>query len=316
VHLPLTIAPADAAAFDVVTCGLNSLDFVAVVERYPAWNSKTRLEQFDKRPGGQMATAAAVCARLGWRARYIGSFGDDELGTIGRASLTDEGVEIGAAWCVPGATSQFAVVIVDRTSGERTVLWNRHPGLKVRADQIDPAAVTSGRLLIVDCHETVAATAAARAARAAGIPTIVDVERVREGIHQLLANIDVIIAAESFPAALTGYEEPGRALAALAAEYRAPIVAMTLGEGGSLARCGSREIRTPGFRVACVDSTGAGDAFRGGFAAACLRWPDGDLETIMAFANAVAALNCRGLGARGGMPTLAEVDALMAGARP
>jgi sulfofructose kinase len=63
--------------------------------------------------------------------------------------------------------------------------------------------------------------------------------------------------------------------------------------------------------VDCVDSTGAGDAFRGGFAAGCLRAPDGDLEDVLKYANAVAALNCRALGARGGLPTPEEVDGLL-----
>jgi sulfofructose kinase len=60
-----------------------------------------------------------------------------------------------------------------------------------------------------------------------------------------------------------------------------------------------------------VDTTGAGDAFRGGFAAGCLRSPDGSIEDALAYANAVAALNCRALGARGGLPTAGEVDDLL-----
>ncbi len=310
-RLPIPIPTAGSRPFDVVTVGLNSIDLVAVVERYPASNSKQRLESWSQRPGGQMATAAAVCARLGWRARYIGAFGSDDLSVMGRASLTAEGVDVTAAWDVPGATSQFAVIIVDSSTGERTVLWNRHPGLTMRAEQIDAAAVTSGRMLLVDCHETLAATAAARLARAAGIPTVVDVEKVRDGIHHLLVHIDCIIAAEGFPAALTGFGDPGRALAAMAKEYRAPLVAVTLGDQGSLALCGGREIRTPAFPVTCVDSTGAGDAFHGGFVAGCLRNPAGEVEDVLAYANAVAALNCRGVGARGGIPTPAEVDAML-----
>jgi sulfofructose kinase len=86
---------------------------------------------------------------------------------------------------------------------------------------------------------------------------------------------------------------------------------VTLGEGGSLALCDGREIRTPAFAVDCVDSTGAGDAFRGGFAAGCLLMPDADVEDILNYANAVAALNCRALGARGGLPTSAEVEQLL-----
>jgi sugar/nucleoside kinase (ribokinase family) len=179
------------------------------------------------------------------------------------------------------------------------------------ADAVSTSAATAGRMLIVDCHETAAAAAASRHARAAGIPTVIDVEKVRPGIGELLQHIDAIIAAQDFPAELTGYKELGKALEAIAREYQAPIVTATLGEEGSLTRCGGREIRTRAFPIECVDTTGAGDAFRGGFAAGCLRAPEGDIEDILRYANAVAALNCRALGARGGLPTAAEVDDLL-----
>ena len=256
-----------------------------------------------------------MCARLGWRASYIGSFGDDHLGQICRESLAAEGVDLDASWTAAGATNQFAVVLVDARSGARTVLWDRHPGLAMDPSAISRTAIEAGRLLIVDCHETAAATEAARYARRAGIPTIVDVERVRPGIADLLQQIDVIAAAQSFPTEFTGYDDPGRALQAIARDFDAPVVCVTLGEEGSLARSGGREIRTPAFPVDCVDTTGAGDAFRGGFAAGLLRAPDGALEDVLAYANAVAALNCRALGAQGGMPTSAEVEQLLL-ARP
>src|SRR5260370_3631127 len=123
----------------------------------------------------------ATCARLGWRARYIGSFGDDELGALSRESLTGEGVDISAARTVADATNQFAVILVDARSGERTVLWDRHPSLTLDPSGLPKAAVTSGRLLLVDCHETAAAAQAARYARDAAIPTVIDVDGVRPG---------------------------------------------------------------------------------------------------------------------------------------
>ena len=98
----------------------------------------------------------------------------------------------------------------------------------------------------------------------------------------------------------------------MAREFAAPLVCVTLGAEGSLARTGGREIRTPRFRWTASTATGAGDAFRGGFAAGCLRTPDGDIEDVLRYANAVAALNCRALGARGGMPTPDEVETLLA----
>jgi sugar/nucleoside kinase (ribokinase family) len=311
VRLPFRLLPPARTPFDVVGLGLNSIDLVALVAEYPAPNTKHPLVGFDRLPGGQIATAMSVCARLGWKSSYIGRFGGDELGRLSRESLIRIGVDVEASRTIAEATNQFAVVVVDARSGERTVLWNRHPALN-----IDPAAVplhdvTAGRALIVDCHDTAAAAQAARYGREAGMLTIVDVEKVRPGIGDLLRNIDAIIAAEQFPTAYTGYGACGQALDALAREFDAPLVCVTLGAEGSLARCGGREIRTPAFPVACVDSTGAGDAFRGGFAAGCLLAPDGEVEDVLRYANAVAALNCRALGARGGMPTAEEVDQLL-----
>ena len=311
VSLPFRIPAPGGRAFDVAGCGLNSMDLLAVVAEYPRRNSKQQLQRFARMPGGQIATALVTCAKLGWTTRYVGSFGDDELGVMSRDSLTKEGIDISATRIIAGTTNQFAVILVDQASGERTVLWDRHPGLTMEPGDVPQEAVTSGRMLIVDCHETAAATQAARYARHAAIPTVLDVEKVRPGISDLLHQIDVIIAAQDFPTALTGYEDVGRALEAMAREYAAPVVCVTLGQDGSLARCRNREIRTPAFPVECVDSTGAGDVFRGAFVAACLRSPDADIEEVLSYAAASAALSCRALGARGGIPRPDEVERLL-----
>ena len=312
VRIPFAVPGADARIFDIVGLGQNSVDYVAVAATHPAPNSKQRLEQFACLPGGQVATAIVACARLGWRTRYIGNFGDDAAGRLSRESLAAEGVDLGAARTVPGATNRLAVILVAARTGERTVLWHRDPALRMDStDAVLREAATSGRLLLVDCEDIAAATAAATAARQAAVPTIVDIEDVQSGTHALLREIDAIISAESFPSALTGHPELGRALEAIEREFRAPLVCATLGADGSLARCGGREIRTAPFVVECVDTTGAGDVFRGAFASGCLRWPEGDIETVLAYANAAAALSCRALGARGGLPSAGEIDALL-----
>ena len=312
-RIPFRIPPACEKPFDAVGLGLNSIDLITVVAEYPASNTKQRLQRFARLPGGQMATATVTCARLGWRARYIGSFGDDDLGVLSRESLMTAGVDVSAARIVPGAANQFAIILVDGRSGDRTVLWDRDPALIMAVDDVPKDAVTSGRILMVDCHETAVATRAARYARDAQIPTIVDVEKVRPGIADLLQNIDAIIAAQEFPCALTGHEDLGRALGAIGREFGASLVCATLGRDGSLTWCNGREIRTAGFQVDCVDSTGAGDVFRGAFAAGCLRAPGDDIEEVLIYANAVAALNCRALGSRGALPSPEEVDQLRHG---
>jgi sulfofructose kinase len=315
VRVPFRVPPPNSRPFDIVGFGLNSIDLLTVVAEYPVSNTKQRLQRFARLPGGQMGTATTACARLGWKARYVGSFGDDMFGSLSRESLVQAGVDVSAARTVPGATNQFAVVLVDARSGERTVLWDRDPALATDPAAVSQEAVTSGRLLMMDCHEPVAAAQAARFARDAGLPTILDVEKVRPAIADLLQNVDAIIAAQTFPTALTGYEQLGHAIEAIGREFNAALVCVTLGPEGSLTWCNGREIRTKAFQVDCVDTTGAGDAFRGGFAAACLLEPNGDLEDALAYANATAALNCRALGARGGLPTAAEVEQLLV-ARP
>lgn len=311
VRIPFSIPPTGRQRFDVVGLGENSLDLLGVVAAHPAANSKQRLQRFARLPGGQIATALVTCARLGWRARYIGSFGADEHGALARDNLTCEHVDISATRTVAGATNQFALILVDARTGERTVLWDRHPGLTLEPKDLSKDDVTSGRVLLLDCHEIATVTEAAKYARGAGIPTVLDVEEVRPGSSDLLRHTDAIIATEEFPGALTGHQDLGRALEAMANEFSAPLVCATLGGAGSLARCDGREIRTPAYRVDCVDSTGAGDAFRGAFVAACLRAPQGSIEDVLEFANAVAALNCRALGARGGLPSVGEVENLL-----
>jgi sugar/nucleoside kinase (ribokinase family) len=311
-RIPFAIPDPGGQAFDVVGLGQNSVDYLAVAATHPAPNSKQRLEQFACLPGGQVATAIVACARLGWRSRYIGSFGDDEAGRLSRESLAGEGVDISAARIIPGATNRLAVIIVNADTGERTVLWHHDSALGIDpGDNVLRMAAVSGRLLLVDCEAIAASTLAATLARKAGIPTIVDVDEMQPGIDALLHQIDAIISAEEFPCALTGHADLGRALGVIEREYRAPLVCVTLGEGGSLARCDGHEIRTRSFAIECVDSTGAGDVFRGGFASGCLRWPEGDLTTVLRYANAAGALGCRALGARGSLPTAEEIDHLM-----
>jgi sugar/nucleoside kinase (ribokinase family) len=313
VRIPVLLPTPGSRPFDVVGFGLNSIDLIAEVDRFPEPDTKQRLRRFARLPGGQAATAMVACARLGWKARYIGSFGDDEHGRIGRESLEREGVDISAARTVPSAVNQFAVIVVDASTGSRTILFDRPAALAMTPDDVPIAAVTTGRVVLVDCHDTAAAVRAAASARDAGLPTVIDVERVRPGIEELLRLIDVIITARDFPAALTGRAELSEAVGVMAAEFDAAIVTVTLGSEGSLTHAGGREIRTPAFATDTVDTTGAGDAFRGGFISGWLAGGHhAELEDALEYASAVAALKCRVLGARDGLPTRAEVERFLA----
>lgn len=308
--LSLRLPPREAKPFDLVAVGESSLDLLAVLDGVAALDTKRPLDQLVTLPGGQAATAAVACARQGWRARYVGCVGTDAWGQSIEAALVREGVDVSALVHRSDAHSRLAIVLVDRPTGRRTVLEHRDARQRLEAAEVDPSVVTSGRVLLVDATDIDASTVAARRARAAGIPTVVDIDAPAAGMDDLLAQIDVLITSESFPAAVTGAGSVGEGLRRLAVRYGSAITVATLGSAGSLARLGNQEIHTPAPPVAVVDTTGAGDAFRGGFISAWLRFgADAPVDTLLEYANATAALSCQGLGAQAALPTGADVAA-------
>jgi sugar/nucleoside kinase (ribokinase family) len=308
---PLSVPARASADVDVVVFGENSLDFVGVGPIGTTLAPKTTLGGFAMHAGGQSATAAVALARQGHRVRYLGSFGDDEASRTVEAALARERVQV-APIRRPGARGRVAILLVDEATGERSVFEYQDPASRLGAEDVPEAVVCSGRVLMLDATHPAAARQAAALARAAGIPVVVDIDRPAPDTGDLLALIDVIVVPELFLRTWTGCVSPEAGLAELAARYPAPVVIVTLGAGGSLARVLGEEIRTPGFPVEVVDSTGAGDAFRGGLVSAWLAMGQ-DAEAILARANATAALNCRAAGAQAGLPASAEVEARVTG---
>jgi sugar/nucleoside kinase (ribokinase family) len=301
--------PPTGKPFDAVGFGLNAVDHLITVPHYPAFNTKVQLREYVVRPGGQVATAMVALARLGCRTRYIGKVGDDEFGRLQLRSLAEAGVEHSQVKVVPGATSQLAFILIDEPSGERTIIWGRDPRLIMRPEELEREAITSGRVLHLDGHDVAAAIQAARWAREAGIPVVIDLDNFYPGVEELLPLVDYLITSAEFPKRFLGIAEPEEALRALKRRYQNPFVAITLGDQGAIAYCHGVFIHSPAFRVPCRDTTGAGDAFRGGFIYGLLNGLS--VTETLRFANAVAGLNCRGVGARGGLPTLAEVQELL-----
>jgi sulfofructose kinase len=303
------IAVPPAGAYDVVGVGVNAVDHLCTVTTFPTFDSKQTLAGYDLQPGGQVATALVALQRWGRRTAYVGTFGDGPLGELSRRSLADEGIDVTGAPTRPGVANQTAVILIDAASGERTILMHRPAALTLRTDEVDRGLVASARVLHVDGYDADAAHAAATWARAAGVPVVVDVDTGVDRVERLLAETDAVILSREFAAALTGTRSADAALAALAARTKAPLVAVTLGADGVIARTAAGTLHVPGYAVAAVDTTGAGDLFRAGFIHGLLHgWP---LERTLRFANATAALKCTKLGGRPGIPTVAEAERLM-----
>ncbi|HKE83353.1 MAG TPA: PfkB family carbohydrate kinase [Vicinamibacterales bacterium] len=294
-------------AFDVVGVGENSVDVICRVPAAVAPNIKIPIVGRRVMLGGQVATTLATCASLGLRVAYVGAFGDDPAGSTLREALELRGVD--TSHCVVrDVRSRNAVILVNDINGDRTVLWERDPQLDLRGDEIPAAAITSARVLHVDDVDRAATLSAAAIAHAAGIPVTSDFDQITEHTVDLLSAVSVPILAEPMPAALTGVAEPERALRTLRRSHQ-DMLCVTLGTRGAMMLAGDRSYTAPAFNVTVVDTTGAGDVFRGAFIVAMLR---GDRpDQILRFANAAAAIACTREGALDSVPTLDEVHALM-----
>src|SRR5262249_38720802 len=148
----------------------------------------------------------------------------------------------------------------------------------------------------------------AQAARASGTIVSADIDNVYDGLPELLPLIDILIGSKEFPRRVTGIADERAALVELKTRYGCAITGMTIGAAGAVVYIDGAFIESPGFAApgGCRDTTGAGDAFHGGFLFGLLTGED--LETSLKLGNAVAAIKCSALGARAALPTKSELE--------
>jgi sulfofructose kinase len=295
--------------FDVVGVGQNATDTLILLSHFPAYAGKVAFERELLSPGGQVASAMVTCAKLGLRVKYIGTVGDDERGRIQLESLRETGINLEDVEVRPNCPNQTAYILIDQATGERTVLWQRNDCLRLDPDSMTVEKITSARLLHIDAHDTAAVARAAQIAREHRIPVTVDVDTIYHGFDRVLPHVDYLVASSEFPVQWTNERDPFRALETIQEEFHIPVAAMTLGALGALARVDGRFIYSPAFVVNCADTTGAGDVFHGAFCYAVLQ--NMPMRETLEFSNAMAAMNCTALGARGGISTVDQARVLI-----
>src|SRR5262245_32998681 len=285
------------------------MDTLIPLPEYPTRGSKVAFRDAHILPGGQVATAIAACQQWGLTTRYVGKVGDDHAGRLHRDEFDRLGVEahlLIAKHC----KSQQAFIIVDDT-GERTVLWKRDKRLTLRPEELRREWISEARALHVDGHDTEAAAAAAGWARAEGIPVVADLDELYPGVQALLQNLDYFIASRDIPGRITGETDLRKSLPEVHKRYGYRLTAATLGEEGVLAWDGKSFRYAAAYCVKVADTIGAGDVFHAGFIYGMLQgWP---LQRQLEFGCAAAALNCMGMGARGGIQPVARIEELMSG---
>ena len=305
----MTAAVACARNLEVVGLGYCSWDYLGILDQMPAFDDPTvSLSDYASSGGGPVSTALVALARLGAQAGFVGVVGDDESGMKIKAAKEREGIDVSRLRILPGARSQTCLVLVEHSSGRRSIMCHRGTTHDLELGPEDRDYITSARFLHLDGHHMSAAVRAAQWMRAVGGTVVLDANRARPRLDDLLHHVDVLITNAWFPKAYTGEADPSVAAAHLLSGG-VRLVVTTLGEKGCAVFTPARSWHVPGFAVQVVDTTGAGDAFHGAFIYGLLRgW---ELERTTLFANAVAAQNCVGLGGRAALPTLQQTEAFL-----
>jgi len=290
---------------DVLCVGLACYDLIFTVDHHPGPDEKARASAFMGCGGGTAANAAVAAARLGASAAFIGYLGTDIYGDQHLAELHAAGVDTRLVVRGTEATSLSAIFV--KPDGARSIVNYREAIVTRLTPAHVPFAQMRPKAILFDGHQPALAIAMANWARDHNIPTVLDADTVNEGHDELVRLCTLIAASERFSQEYTGASSPQAGMAMLA--QQAPAVIVTLGERGLIWQRGTQTGALPAFPVQVVDTTGAGDAFHGALAvgiAQGMAW-----DEMLRFASAAGALCCTRRGARPGLPSLTEVQALL-----
>ncbi|MCU0757409.1 MAG: PfkB family carbohydrate kinase [Xanthomonadales bacterium] len=286
----------------VLCVGHAVQDFIFNVPEIPSTPEKHRATGFSSVGGGPAATAAVTVARLGGHALLAARIGADAVAALIEAELLDYGVDCRYLRRFPGCASSVSAVFVDQR-GERLILNHLDRSIPAEADWLPYIPATGVHVVLADTRWPVGALAALTAARAAGLPAVLDADRPIPPDGELLKAATHVAFSQDALTDYTGIADPVQALRATGLSAWSCVTAG--GDGVHVLEHGAHR-HLPGFRVPVVDTLGAGDVWHGAFA---LALAEGQSEAAaVRFASAAAALKVQRPGGRAGAPTRAELD--------
>jgi sulfofructose kinase len=280
----------------VVGLGLCVLDHVYRVDDLGLAQTRIRYRERLELAGGMTATALAQAAALGCEAHVLSALGADREGRLVRRALREAGVHTAGLVLSPRLATTVAVCLVARRGGERRFLLPDRRALEARAPDFDLRRLDARSVLLVDGHFPAQALRAVRRARELGAPVVADLTRPDARARALLPWVDYPIVSQEFAEAWAGGAR--ESLLRLRSRFGGtPVV--TLGAAGGLYLEAGRVRRWRARRVRVVDTTGAGDAFHGAFAAGLVRGLP--LAASIELAARAAAACCAALGGMAGV---------------
>jgi sulfofructose kinase len=305
---------------DVICLGHAAFDRVHTVDAIPASATKLRATAYREVGGGMAANAACAIARLGGRAAFWGRAGDDAAGAAMAREFDDYGVDASGFRRFAGCRSSQSTVIVD-ARGERLIVsfWGDAPE---DAAWLPLDRVARAKCVLADVRWPAGALALFGAARAAGVPSVLDADVADpEILDALVREADHVVFSSHGLARWAGialhagtadhraaHERAWRAMRE--ANPRARACAVTAGAEGSSWIADGAASHVPAPAVVAVDTLAAGDVFHGAYALALAEGRA--IRDAARFASCAAAIKCSRPGGRDGAPTRAEVDARLA----
>ena len=287
--------------FDICVVGSANLDLVATTDRLPGPGETVLGSSYAEHAGGKGLNQAVAAARAGARTTFCGAVGDDDAARRLLAVIADDGIDASALRLLPNAVTGRALIGVS-AAGENSIIVVAGANRELTESDVS-AIATSARVLLVQLEVPVATVRAAlSAARAAGVTTILNPAPAMTLSSEILALCDVVIPNEHEVEILGGVAELLR--------LGARAVVVTLGaRGAKLCTSGADDVVVAAFAVESVDTTAAGDAFCGAFAAELAA--GASLAGALRFAAATGALATTRAGAVPSLPTRPEIDALL-----
>ena len=285
---------------DVLCVGHAAYDLVFQVPAHPGPDEKCVATNLIHCGGGPAANAAVAVTRLGLTSAFVGYLGKDVFGDLHLSELKEEGVVVD--YIVRGSRLTPLSSIFVKPDGKRSVVNYRAPLDPLSKGQIN-FDTFKPKVVLFDGHEPDISLELVEIFKGSGVKTLLDAGSLHRGTERLMTQVDYLLCSERFVAQVSGGVNPETALDELA--QHAPVVVVTQGERGLIWEAHGKRGSLPAYPVKVIDTTGAGDAFHGAFAA-CLALGK-DLNYILRYSSAVAALNCTKLGGRPGLPTADEV---------
>jgi ribokinase len=309
----------------VLVVGSVNVDLVVAASCLPGPGQTVTGGDLARYQGGKGGNQATAAARLGARVAFVGAVGDDEMGRQARSALASEGIDV-AGLAVSSRATGVALIVVD-PRGENLITVAPGANDEVHAVHVRTAlaALAPGPDdVVLVCREIPpdGVLAALEVGRDAGSTTILNPAPADGLDAATLALADILTPNETELALLGGLGSArgnpetaarqvlaGQPTDAGEGDAHGRAVVVTLGAAGALiVRAAGAAVAVPAPAVEVVDTTGAGDTLNGALAAGLA---DGlDLAGAVRRAVAAAALSTTRPGARGGMPTRAELEAL------